>query len=160
MFYLVVIAYLVPFISCLLLFVSCSWPCAMLWAGPNWTGRAQCLQSGCCSLSLSPVFYPQVAMSWSWLTAAASHLRAAVGSELAMISKWWGKHLPESQVQQRLDGPFVSIDSCWSRQENIPGSPHCTCPGPGTSQNSRSKMEKQKQSHWCYCVRPRGLSNN
>lgn len=87
MFYLVVIAYLVPFISCLLLFVSCSWPCAMLWAGPNWTGRAQCLQSGCCSLSLSPVFYPQVAMSWSWLTAAASHLRAAVGSELAMISK-------------------------------------------------------------------------
>lgn len=39
-----------------------------------------------------------------------------------------GKHLPVSQVQERLIAPFVSMDSSWDRQKNIPGSPslHCT----------------------------------
>lgn len=39
-----------PFISCPLLFVNCSWLCSAVGRGSPWAGRAQCLQSVCCSL--------------------------------------------------------------------------------------------------------------
>lgn len=97
-------------------------------------------------LSLSPVCYSQVAaVSWSLLTSAASHLTAAEGSELAMISvitlQWWGKWGGNTCLCHKCRRDLLLHLSPWTPAEIgrkiFLDLHHCTVPGPGTSEKSR-----------------------
>lgn len=61
--------------------------CYAVSRGRQWTGKAQCLQSVCCSLSLNPVCYAQVACPEFANISCLSRYSSRVGSELDMISK-------------------------------------------------------------------------